>query len=141
MTSEELKQRLSEYRNILEDIDSLSRQREELEQIATAIRSSLSESIRGSGISRKTEKAAMLIAEIDERIDAKLDELKQKEEAVNALLDLLAESAEKSIIRYRHINGLTFDTIAEKVHYSRRWCIELYKNGVEKIIKLQNSSL
>lgn len=81
--------------------------------------------------------ASMVIraVEIEEQIKS------QKEEMANAMLNVMkmmdflpAESTERIILEYRHIDCLSWKQIAREMNYSRASCNNYYNAGIEKLL-------
>ena len=83
------------------------------------------------------EPASMVIRamEIEEQIES------QKEQMANAMLNVMkmmdflpAESTERIILEYRHIDCLSWKQIAREMNYSIRTCRNKYDSGMEKLL-------
>lgn len=81
--------------------------------------------------------ASMVIRamEIEEQIES------QKEQMANAMLNVMkmmdflpAESTERIILEYRHIDCLSWKQIAREMNYSRASCNNYYNAGIEKLL-------
>lgn len=81
--------------------------------------------------------ASMVIRamEIEEQIES------QKEQMANAMLNVMkmmdflpAESTERIILEYRHIDCLSWKQIAREMNYSIRTCRNKYDSGMEKLL-------
>lgn len=81
--------------------------------------------------------ASMVIRamEIEEQIKS------QKEEMANAMLNVMkmmdflpADSMERTVLEYRHIDCLSWKQVCKETHYSRQSCSNYYNAGLDKLL-------
>lgn len=78
------------------------------------------------------------IAEIEERIEEQNVETNQALMNVLEIMDFLpAESMERTILEYRHIDRLTWRKICGATNYSRSRAADYYNKGIEKLLTFQ----
>lgn len=73
--------------------------------------------------------------EIDELIRSLKDMLREAENEIISVITIL-DATEAMIIRYRYVDGLSWEKVAREVNYSRRHMFRIYR---ESIIKLDQS--
>ena len=78
---------------------------------------------------------ADLQAQADAQIEAFLDHVWVVEQAVM----LIADANEREIIRLRYVDGMIWDQISTKTHYSIDWCFELHRRGLRAMGIKQHS--
>ena len=83
----------------------------------------------GSPIERPMDK----VLEIDEEINREIDELQTVRQEIRAALNQLEDESLKLLMEYRYIDGLTWERIAEKMHYSRQWVTSLHGRALAQI--------
>ena len=71
---------------------------------------------RGNSVSDPTAQAVQKLAEIDERITAKRDELAVQLERILAWVDTIEDSTIRAMIRWHYINGLDWGKTCIKVY-------------------------
>ncbi len=86
----------------------------------------------GSGTSDPTANIGGKWAELQMRIDAKLDELIPLRDEIEAAINNL-NSADRTLMRLRYIDGRTWEEIAVELHYSYRWTTRLHGKILREI--------
>jgi hypothetical protein len=73
--------------------------------------------------------------EIEERIESQKKEMQETLLDIMKIMDFLpANSMERIIMEYRHIDCLDWKQICREVNYSRSTCNDYYKAGIEKLL-------
>lgn len=81
--------------------------------------------------------ASMVIRamEIEEQIKLKKEEMANAMLNVMKMMDFLpADSMERTVLEYRHIDCLSWKQIAREMNYSIRTCRNKYDSGMEKLL-------
>jgi len=81
--------------------------------------------------------ASMVIRamEIEEQIESQKEQMANAMQNVMKMMDFLpAESTERIILEYRHIDCLSWKQIAREMNYSRASCNNYYNAGIEKLL-------
>ena len=81
--------------------------------------------------------ASMVIRamEIEEQIESQKEQMANDMLNVMKMMDFLpAESTERIILEYRHIDCLSWKQIAREMNYSRASCNNYYNAGIEKLL-------
>ena len=86
---------------------------------------------RASGVSpdkmgEHMDKLAELEAEGWRRAAAYLEHVFEVDKAISEIED----PTQRMIIRLRYMDGLSWEKISDKTHYSERWCKELHSRGL-----------
>ena len=131
---------LKSYRGLLAEIQRLQREIERWRSIAEKVTPTLS-TVRftvpdGSRIENAVEK----IDTLRDSLAAKLDELIGRRLQIEQMIDAVEDDRLRQLLRYRYIDGMTFEAIAEKMHYSPRWVLKLHKKALE-FVSVHKSSL
>lgn len=71
--------------------------------------------------------------EIGEEITRELRELRCLRREILAVIATVKEDTLYNLMRYRYIDGLTFEQIAVKMNFSWRWTITLHGRALEKL--------
>lgn len=81
--------------------------------------------------------ASMVIRamEIEEQVESQKEQMASAMLNVMKMMDFLpAESTERIILEYRHIDCLSWKQIAREMNYSRASCNNYYNAGIEKLL-------
>ena len=80
---------------------------------------------RGSGISDPTGKAGATMATISSRIDNLLVRLLELRDEIERVIEHLPPR-ERMLMRYYYIDCMTWEQVAERMHYSRQHTLRLH---------------
>lgn len=80
---------------------------------------------RGSGISDPTGKAGATMATISSRIDDLLVRLLELRDEIERAIEHLPPR-ERMLMRYYYIDCMTWEQVAERMHYSRQHTLRLH---------------
>lgn len=83
----------------------------------------------GSPIERPMDK----VDELERKITQAIDELADIRMEIEAVLGQLEDDTLRELMEYRYIDGLTWEQIAEKMHYGREWTCRLHGKALLKI--------
>lgn len=50
-----------------------------------------------------------------------------------AITEMVTDSDQRTVIRCRYLDGMGWEEVSEKTHFSRRWCFVLHDRGMESI--------
>lgn len=71
------------------------------------------------------------ITEVSERFSRVIDLYTDHILEVDLAISEVGDSDQRTILRLRYLDGLTWDEISERTHYSRRWCIVLHNRAMD----------
>lgn len=111
---------LSRYHDIKVELNDLKIRIEEIE--STLIKSTKYSDTKSSNLfnnSSPTEKAAFQLSKLKEKYDGKIYDLINEQIKIENYLDLVRDSEIRAIIRYRFIDCMTWNEVADKLNYSR----------------------
>lgn len=83
----------------------------------------------GSPIERPMDK----VDELERKITQAIDELADIRMEIEAVLGQLEDDTLRELMKYRYIDGLTWEQVAEKMHYSWRHTCRLHGEALAKI--------
>lgn len=90
--------------------------------------------VPGGGV--ESDRIGRAVAEMDalrQSFAAKLEERGQLRQKIESALDTLPEERLGLLLRYRYVGGLTFEQIAEKMHYSDKQIGRLHRQAVDAL--------
>lgn len=109
------KKELSQLYNLSEEIKAKEEQLEQLKSIAESTTSQLSDMPHGSGVSDKIGKTAAEIADIKSLIQLKIQEYWHEYNRLTRYINDIDDSLIRRIMTMRHINGMTWNAIANTI--------------------------
>lgn len=124
MTKYELRQ----YRDISREIEQLREQQAGLIRLVKEHDGQP----RGSGVSDPTGKAGATMATISSRIDDLLVRLLDLRDEIERAIEHLPPR-ERMLMRYYYIDCMTWEQVAERMHYSVRRVMQIHGNALQKL--------
>ena len=132
MNREQKKKYLSAYIELKRSIDSLTEEYHFWEETSRNIPISRIDASGIHGSRRKTEPITKHI-DICITIQKKQEEAKNKLNEIVSVIDTLDNSDQRSVLRYRYINGYYFSEIARKMKYSLDGIFKLHRKGLDAL--------
>lgn len=88
-----------------------------------------------SGIGNGAASLTLKIADIEDRIQKQID---IEAKSIIAIMDVIeflpADTIERDILEFRHIDCKTWDKVMDSVHLSRSPCFENYNKALDKLL-------
>ena len=137
MTNEEyLNQAYCLERKISSDIEEVNHLREIADRISSP---GFTEKVQSSGtgeapFTRGVEKIMLL----EEKIGEEIDTLAELKEQIYCAIARVKDIDEQMVLRYRYINGLSWDRICEKLGVGKSTVWRRHKAGVDHIVLPDN---
>lgn len=117
MTNAEKKAILLEYQAIERRINRLLDEKRGWMEKATAVNPVLSDMPKGGGTD-KIQNAVCRIADIEADIDRQIDRQIDLRARIETAICAIPDGRLRDLMRYRYIDGLTWEQIAVEMHYS-----------------------
>lgn len=134
MTNQEKKKWLLEYRKLDQDIErdmeELQRLKSRAEKITSMVSDMPKGSQQGDSLQRSVEKICELKASLNQRIDAAVEKRKE----IEAVIETLEDKTLQLLLRYRYIDGMTWEQIALKLNYSYMHVCRLHGQSLSQIM-------
>lgn len=113
------KKELMEYRGISIELQQLE---EQIARLESALKSPKGQMITdmpksGQHVDNMADKISKLL-EYRESRDKLWDKLLERQKAVESSIDSLSNPIQRTIMRYRYIDGLSWVKVSERIHYS-----------------------
>lgn len=124
---------LSRYRRLNQRIDRLLEEQSRWREMALKVTPTLSQTPGGGESGSPIERPMDKVLEIDEEINREIDELVKIREEIEAVLGQLEDRNLRDLMKYRYIDGLIWEQVAEKMHYSWRHTCRLHGEALAKI--------
>lgn len=89
----------------------------------------------GSSLSASSRVAdcAAKIADLEREIDRRIDEYVDLTREIEAAIDRIPDGRYRDVLRFRYVNGWTWEKIADEMGYDLRWVHRLHGHALEKI--------
>ena len=93
------------------------------------------DAIRVSGTTErsKVEKYILELWDVHNELQEEISRLMEKSREAEKLIDHLPDERHRSVLKLRYLCGMTWDEIAEKLHFTLRWVHKLHKEAIEKL--------
>lgn len=124
---------LSRYRRLNERIDRLLEEQSRWREMALKITPTLSQTPGGGESGSPIERPMDKVDELERKITQAIDELADIRMEIEAVLGQLEDDTLRKLMEYRYIDGLTWEQVAEKMHYSWRHTCRLHGEALAKI--------
>lgn len=118
MTSQEKKEFLSRYLEILAEEKDIREEIAYWESKAQKVTSSWSAVPSGGKGSDKVQMGAIKIAELRESLIDKINQLVAVRIEIERAIGMVQDDTQRRLLRRKYINGLTLEQIAVEMHYS-----------------------
>lgn len=66
-------------------------------------------------------------------LQEELSIMHQRADKANALISLLADPTQQTVLRLVYLDGCSWQQIAQKMHYTLRWTHSLHKSAIEEL--------
>lgn len=127
---EETEKFLRQYRDSLKEWNRLCDEAEQLRAASTRITSNFSGMPGGGDVPTKVESALEGIEDILARADAAKLLVDARRAEVESAINALPAGRHREVMRLRYLNGMSWDTIAEKLHYDKRHVRRIKKEAI-----------
>lgn len=89
----------------------------------------------GSGrrCSSSVEEYVVKIIDLEREIDRRIGEYVDLTREIEAAIDRVSDDRYRDILRYRYINGWSWERIAREMHYELRWIYRLHGRALREI--------
>ena len=132
MTNQEKKRWLSEYRRLEMLCDALIDERNRWMSRAEKVTLDYADMPRCSGEDR-IQTAVDHLAEIDAQIGREIKTIEYRRAATVEAIQSVGDSKLRTLLRLRYIDGLTFEEISVRMHYSWRQIIRMHGTALYEI--------
>lgn len=132
MTNGEKKSILCEYQAIERRILRLMEEKARWMAKATAVTPAYSDMPKGAGRD-KIQNAVERIWAIEKRLDQEIDMQADLRGRIEVAVCRIQDGKLRDLMRYRYIDGLTWEQIAVTMNFSYQWVCKLHGDALEKI--------
>lgn len=132
VTNTEKKAILLEYQAIERRINRLLDEKRGWMEKATAVNPVLSDMPKGGGTD-KIQNAVCRIADIEADIDRQIDRQIDLRARIETAICAIPDGRLRDLMRYRYIDGLTWEKIAVEMEISYQWVCKLHGDALKEI--------
>lgn len=141
MTREELKKLLKSYGDMKKEHKQITEELDRVEAAMTGPRSPNMDGMpRSGGPGDPTGELATLHLALVEKYWAQLRYLARAKLTIEELIDKL-DSRERTLLRYRYIDGLSWEKVCVAVGYSWRQAHNIHSLALDQLLELQNEGV
>lgn len=79
------------------------------------------------------EEYAVKIVDLEREIDRRIDEYADLTREIEAAIDRIDDDRYRDILRFRYVNGWSWERIAREMHYELRWLHYLHGRALREI--------
>jgi len=134
LTNKEKKEYLGRYKRLNEQVNQLLLEKQEILALGTKVTPTYSDMPHKSNIGDKTSTTIEKLEEHEQKINQKIDEFIAVKSDIERAIHTLQDETLRLLLRYRYINGLTWENIAVRMHYSWRQIIRLHGVALDVIV-------
>lgn len=103
-----------------------------LRQISVQITTTIKAASAYTGPGNKVGDCVAEILDLTKELEAEVSRLLEKQQEIQAAIDLLIEDAtQKAILEAKYVVGVSWETIAYEFHYAYRWVMRLHKRALK----------
>ena len=124
---------LSRYIALNRRIDRLLEEKAKWWSLCLKTTPNLSQAPGGGESGSPVERPMDKVLEIEAEINREIDELQEVCRGIKTVLGQLEDDTLRELMEYRYIDGLTWEQVAEKMHYSWRHTCRLHGEALAKI--------
>ena len=141
MTKDELKQKLHSYRDLKAEHRQIALELEKVEAFMAGPKGTNWDGMpRGSSTSDPILGVVSLHISLQERYQAKLQELAAAQAAIEDMIEGL-EPMERKLFRHRYIEGLTWEEVCVAIGYSWRQTHNIHGRALDKILEADEMAM
>lgn len=139
MTNQKKKEYLKRYKKIDSEINQLLLEKQEIMTLGTKITPTYSNVPKGAGEGNKVQSVIERLEEQEAKIDKKVDDLCEVKADIEKAIHTVDDDILRLLLRYRYINGWTWERIAVEMCYAYRNVTRLHGKALA-LIRVPNMS-
>lgn len=125
-----VKEYLSRYRKLDEEINAKIAQVEELRRRAQTVGGTNQSGAHSSLPYDRIGEITSRIVDLEREINEEIDRLTDIQREIKSTIKTVREERLRTILEFRYINGLTFDKIARQMNYSYKQICRLHEKAL-----------
>lgn len=133
MTYQEKVKFLKRYKQIDKEINQLLLEKREIFSLGTKVTPTYSDMPKGTKESDKVQSTVEKLGDLEKRINDKIDEWYEAKLDIEKAIHTVESDKLRLLLRYRYINGWTFEQISVQMSREYRWVRRLHRKAVNLI--------
>lgn len=135
MNRQETKRWLRRYRDMIEEIRRISDESDALRETMDGLRANRITGMPGGACSQsdRVDKIIDRLMVIENDWRNCISSMTEALEDIDGVMDMIEDVRIKQIIGYRYMDGLSWDTVSEKMGYSRQRVFELHNMALSVV--------
>ena len=133
MTYQEKVKFLKRYKQIDKEINQLLLEKSEIFSLGTKITPTYSDMPKGTKESDKVQSTVEKLGALEKKIDSKIDEWYEVRLDIEKAIHTVESDKFRLLLRYRYINGWTWEKIAVEMNYAYRNVTRLHGKAINLI--------
>ena len=133
MTFDEKKEFLCSYRDAVNNIKWLQKERQNWDDIAHKITQTITPVQGGGGVSDRVGSAAAEIAVIDAEITAEIERAQQQREMVKAAIGTITNRRHRTILNMIYLSGMSQFSVSCALGKTERNIQDLHRRAVDRL--------
>lgn len=129
-TIQDAKAYLSRYREACAELERLHRERERLAQLRTFASCRLDNTPVQGGPAPSPNAASDSLMDLEREIAAETARLYALRREITAAIRRVPDSTCRILLRWRYIEGLSFEKLAQQMHYSERGVYKVHRRAL-----------
>ena len=89
--------------------------------------------VSGTGERSKVEKYILELWDVHNELQQEINRLMEKSREAEKLIQTLEDERLRAVLELRYLCGMTWEELADKLHFTVRWAHKLHKEGIEKL--------
>lgn len=136
----DIKRQLNSYRELRAEMVQLQDELLRLEMLMSSPSGpNLDGMPRSPGISNPVERMVTKHIDLEERYIAQIEDLVKRQAEIEKMIESL-EPTERRLARFRYIDGLTWETVCDKMCYSWKQTHRIHSRMLDKLAELAERS-
>jgi len=83
-------------------------------------------------------RSLMKIMELEDKINAEIDNLVELKKQIRSVIDEVANTDERMVLRYRYIHNLTWEQIGDELHADRTTVYRWHNSAINHVTMPEN---
>lgn len=128
---------LSRVRHINERITRLLEEKRRWRDLALCRSPGISPAPGGGPTVKPVDK----MLEVEGEIDREIDYLQEVRKEVKSAISGVEDDTMRTLLEHRYLDGLTWEQVAERMHYSREWVCRLHRKAIKEVTESHTRSV
>lgn len=134
------KQELLKYRKLAVELGQMKDTIDRLDQSITGVRAAALTGMPKGGQPQDLGDRVAKLLDLRKLYGKKWDALCEQMRRIEAAVDMLEDPMDRALVRYKYIDGLTWDEVCEAIHYELRQVHRIHRRALERLSQAAGDS-